>query len=188
MVESFPVPPGKPEFGPSGKRIIYDKDGKPCKTCNTLLDFRMASGKKTTPSSVPFAAAAGLATTVSTNTKKENDGYKDCPPDSELLGKSTWTLLHSIAATYPEKPTAPEQENLQTFIRSFSKLYPCWFCAEDFREYIKNEKPKVTNRDEFGKWLCDAHNAVNVKIGKPKFDCNLWKERWKDGWKDGRCD
>lgn len=25
----YPAPPGKPVFGPNGRKIIYDKDGKP---------------------------------------------------------------------------------------------------------------------------------------------------------------
>ncbi|OBA16232.1 uncharacterized protein OGAPODRAFT_86734 [Ogataea polymorpha] len=77
---------------------------------------------------------------------------------------------------------------MKTFLRVFGNIYPCWFCAKDFRQYMEKDKPKVRTQEEFGKWLCDAHNEVNEKLGKKKFDCNLWKERWKDGWKDGRCD
>jgi FAD-linked sulfhydryl oxidase len=79
---------------------------------------------------------------------------------------------------------------MKTFIGLFANIYPCWFCAKDFQTYISKEetKPKVKTQEEFGRWLCDAHNEVNVKIGKPKFDCNLWRQRWKDGWEDGRCD
>lgn len=180
-------PSGMPEFGPTGRKIVYDENGKPCRACNTLLDFQMISNKKVNKNSTganntAAAAVAGLTTTTSSLTPK------DCPPDVEELGKSTWTLLHSIAATYPDKPSKFQQDNLSQFMNSFSNLYPCFYCAEDFRDYIKENKIKVTNRDEFGNWLCNAHNAVNVKLGKPKFDCNLWKERWKDGWKDGRCD
>ncbi|ODQ48151.1 hypothetical protein PICMEDRAFT_51367 [Pichia membranifaciens NRRL Y-2026] len=164
--------PAKPNFGASGRKIVYDENGKPCRACNTLLDFRMVTNKN--------IAAAAVANDAA--------NARNCPPDVEELGRSTWTLLHSIAATYPDKPTKSQQENLSQFMNSFSNLYPCFHCADDFREHIKKDKIKVTNRDEFGKWLCNAHNEVNVKLGKPKFDCNLWKERWKDGWKDGRCD
>lgn len=186
--------PPKTNIGPSGRKIILGPDGKPCRSCNTLLDFKMANGVTAKRSGKPLAAAAALtatATAATATTKDEsfNNGYaKECPPDVNELGRSTWTLLHSIAANYSDKPTTDEQTNLDTFIHSFSKLYPCWFCAKDFQKYIANDKPKVTNRDEFGKWLCEAHNAVNVKTGKKTFDCNLWKERWKDGWKDGSCD
>ena len=67
-------------------------------------------------------------------------------------------------------------------------MYPCWVCAEDFQQYIKKEEVKATSRSEFGNWLCDAHNEVNKKLGKPVFDCSKWEERWRTGWKDGRCD
>lgn len=104
------------------------------------------------------------------------------PPDVEQLGKSTWTLLHLIAATYPEEPTSKEQADLKQFVKLFGNFYPCWFCAEDFRGYVQKIEPDTTTQDKFGKWLCNAHNEVNVKLGKPKFDCDLWKKRWKDGW------
>lgn len=179
----------KAQVGPSGRKIVLGPDGKPCRTCNTLLDFRSAGSGITSKKPLVAAAAVGAAAASATTDEPFNNGYaKNCPPDVNELGRSTWTLLHSIAATYSDKPTADEQNTLNTFIHSFSKLYPCWFCAEDFQKYIADQKPKVTNRDEFGKWLCDAHNAVNVKTGKKTFDCNLWKERWKDGWKDGSCD
>lgn len=185
------TPKGMPVFGASGRKIVYDENGKPCRTCNTLLDFRSISNN--TPaakssSTAKSAAAASVAATSIVNSTSETASPKDCPPDVEQLGRSTWTLLHSIAATYPDKPNTTQQNNLKQFMESFASLYPCFYCAEDFREYMKKDKIKVTNRDEFGKWLCNAHNNVNVKLGKPTFDCNLWKERWKDGWKDGRCD
>lgn len=161
-----------------------------CRTCNTLLDFRSVTNQMHAPGSKKGAigASAIAATGATIVSASSDDKVNDCPPDVEELGRSTWTLLHSIAATYPDKPSPFQQQNLKQFITSFSHLYPCFYCAEDFRDYIEKEKVKVTNRDEFGKWLCDAHNSVNVKLGKPKFDCDLWKERWKDGWKDGRCD
>jgi len=106
----------------------------------------------------------------------------------EVLGRSSWTLLHSIAATYPEKPSRGQQSDLLSFVKLFSKLYPCWVCAEDFQTYMGREAPRVGSRGEFGMWLCGAHNEVNRKLSKPEFDCSKWEERWRTGWKDGRCD
>jgi FAD-linked sulfhydryl oxidase len=81
---------------------------------------------------------------------------------------------------------------MRSFLGLFSKLYPCWVCADDFRSWMadpsgKNE-PRLSSRAEFGQWMCEAHNAVNRKLGKKEFDCNFWEERWRTGWKDGRCD
>ena len=129
--------------------------------------------------------AAQTKASLSTNTPKPP---ADCPPDVETLGRSSWTLLHSIAAQYPESPSATQQSDLLGFVRLFAKLYPCWTCAEDFQAYIARRQPVVGSRGDFGNWLCDAHNDVNRKLGKPEFDCKLWEERWRTGWKDGRCD
>ncbi|KAF1963419.1 hypothetical protein CC80DRAFT_498612 [Byssothecium circinans] len=114
----------------------------------------------------------------------------DCPPDVEQLGRSSWTLLHSITATYPEKPPLSLQAETRTFMTTFAKLYPCWHCASDFQEWMRKDgnAPRVSSREEFGRWMCDAHNAVNVKLGKKEFDCARWEERWRTGWRDGSCD
>lgn len=113
----------------------------------------------------------------------------DCPADVEQLGRSTWTLLHTMAATYPTNPTPLQQLETRQFLGLFSKMYPCHACADDFRMWMRDgNEPRVSNREDFGRWLCEAHNAVNVKLGKEQFNCNQWEERWRTGWKDGRCD
>lgn len=113
----------------------------------------------------------------------------ECPPDVEQLGRSSWTLLHSITAQYPERPSITQQVETKQFLGLFGKMYPCWVCADDFQAWMKNgNEPRVSNREEFGRWMCEAHNAVNEKLGKSSFDCSKWEERWRTGWKDGRCD
>ena len=141
-----------------------------CRSCNSFASFT-AQSKSTLKAAAPPAPPP-----------------KDCPPDVEVLGRSTWTLLHSIAATYPPTPTPKEQSDIKSFMRLFSKLYPCWVCAEDFQRYMQKQDVKAGSRDEFGNWLCEAHNEVNRKLGKPTFDCSKWEERWRTGWKDGSCD
>uniref|UniRef100_A0A7E4UU39 Sulfhydryl oxidase n=1 Tax=Panagrellus redivivus TaxID=6233 RepID=A0A7E4UU39_PANRE len=118
----------------------------------------------------------------------EEQRRRDCPVDKDELGRSTWNLLHTMAAYYPEKPTETEKETMKTTLDSISKTYPCTHCAEDFRKDLKTNPPAVSDRDALAKWMCELHNRVNVKIGKDVFDCGLVKERWLDGWKDGSCD
>jgi FAD-linked sulfhydryl oxidase len=114
----------------------------------------------------------------------------DCPQDVEQLGRSSWSLLHTMAATYPEQPTTDQQRDASSFISSFSRLYPCYWCATDFQKWMKEARnaPRVSSRTEFGQWLCEAHNEVNKKLGKEEFDCGKVDERWRTGWRDGRCD
>jgi len=111
-----------------------------------------------------------------------------CPPDRQELGVASWSLLHSIAAYYPDKPTPSQQADAKLFLTLFSRLYPCEECAQDLRKDLAESPPRVRNSEEFSQWMCQLHNKVNVKLGKPTFDCSKVFERWRDGWKDGSCD
>ncbi|CAG8185812.1 unnamed protein product [Penicillium nalgiovense] len=195
---SFSKPAGDDSKAPLPKGVVLDKDGKPCRTCTSVAswraltkqaDLKNANSTSTSSTSKMTIPTAGLAAAA---TPSPSETPSDCPPDVEELGRSTWTLLHSMAATYPEKADAEHQANMGGFLKFFSKLYPCWVCADDFRAWMAHpsgrNQPKLGSRKEFGWWMCEAHNEVNRKLGKKEFDCRLWEERWRTGWKDGRCD
>ncbi|CAN8104962.1 unnamed protein product [Discula destructiva] len=166
---SKPLPPG----------IVLGPDGKPCRSCTSKSAFTAWAAQAKTMKA-PTTSAKPIASLV-----PDSD---DCPADVETLGRNSWTLLHSIAATYPISPSPAQQDDVVGFVKLFSRLYPCWVCAEDFQTYIRKDPVKAGSRGEFGTWLCNAHNDVNKKLGKPVFDCSRWEERWRTGWKDGRCD
>jgi len=111
-----------------------------------------------------------------------------CPPDRSELGSSSWTLLHSVAAYFPEKPTEQQQNDARQLMEIFGRLYPCSDCAEDLRGELAVNPPVTSSGVLFSDWLCRLHNRVSVKLGKPEFDCSKVMQRWRDGWKDGSCD
>ena len=81
-----------------------------------------------------------------------------------------------------------QQSDVKSLVESFSRLYPCQYCAEDMQHDLKDNSPIYSSGKGFATWLCGLHNRVNDKLGKPTFDCGLVYERWRDGWKDGSCD
>ncbi|KAK9763487.1 Flavin-linked sulfhydryl oxidase of the mitochondrial IMS [Basidiobolus ranarum] len=93
-----------------------------------------------------------------------------------------------MAAYYPDQPDNEQKANMKTLIKGFSKFYPCGYCATHLQEELKKNEPKVDNRSALSKWMCDIHNEVNERLGKPLFDCSKTDERWRDGPKDGSCD
>lgn len=127
-----------------------------------------------------FASSESKSLSLLLENVKERS-FED-PPDVELLGKSSWTLLHSIAAHYPKNPSLEKQKKTVEFLHTFADLYPCWTCAEDFKKYLEKSKPNLSSQEFFSRWLCDAHNDVNLKLNKKKFNCNLINKRWRDGW------
>ena len=201
------------------KGVVLGKDGKPyahhplpilanfrkadfpvprCRSCISVADWLALTKKKASHPSSSSGASTSTSTSTTTNpsitpstsTTSLAQPPADCPPDVELLGRSTWTLLHTISASYPPAASPTQQSEMRQFLSLFSKLYPCWVCADDFRAWmtVKGNEPRVEGRDRLGRWMCEAHNEVNRKLGKEVFDCGRWEERWRTGWKDGRCD
>lgn len=158
-----------------------DENGKPCKACNTLTDFQSVFSGAAKPSAPSTLAPSSGSSAINSD---KPPGFFDEPPDSLQLGQNTWTFLHSVAAYYPTSPNAAQQAEVRQLLTSVSHFYPCRPCAKDFERYISENEPKVDSRENLSLWMCDAHNAVNTKLGKPTFDCKFWKERWREGWDD----
>ncbi|XP_076173295.1 evr1_Alr domain-containing protein Alr isoform X2 [Ptiloglossa arizonensis] len=112
----------------------------------------------------------------------------DCPLDKDELGSKTWSFLHTMVAYYPDHPSEEQKSDMSKFFYIFSTFYPCYVCAEDLREQLKHFPPQTDSQKKLSHWLCNIHNEINKKLGKPKFDCNLVDQRWRDGWLDGSCD
>eukprot|EP00243_Klebsormidium_subtile_P002688 TRINITY_DN15463_c0_g1_i1.p1 TRINITY_DN15463_c0_g1~~TRINITY_DN15463_c0_g1_i1.p1 ORF type:complete len:199 (-),score=30.03 TRINITY_DN15463_c0_g1_i1:226-822(-) len=55
----------------------------------------------------------------------------------EELGRSTWTLLHMLAAQFPEQPTKQQQKDVKTLMELMTRIYPCKMCADHFKEVLK---------------------------------------------------
>ncbi|XP_054710798.1 FAD-linked sulfhydryl oxidase ALR-like [Uloborus diversus] len=160
-------------------RYSYNDDAPKQEICRACTDFKKWTKQQTTRN-------PNRKTSLDTGINQETT--KECPLDREELGHSTWGFLHTMAAYYPQKPTATEQKEMNQFINIFSKFYPCKECADDFKVDISQNPPETGSQKELSKWMCDRHNDVNRKLGKKLFDCSKVDERWRYGWKDGSCD
>jgi mitochondrial FAD-linked sulfhydryl oxidase len=185
--------PSEPPKAPPRKLppgMFLGPDGKPCRTCNSLRDLKAASSlTKAKPGTAAKAGAAAAAGSVTAAVVAAQSDAR-CPPDVEQLGRSTWTFLHTTAAYYPERPTPLQRANMLSLLHALPVLYPCSHCATHLGEEMKSKPPDVSGRVGLSRWLCEAHNEVNGRLGKPQFDCSIKStdERWKDGPSDGSCD
>ncbi|KAL7566108.1 hypothetical protein ACA910_003882 [Epithemia clementina (nom. ined.)] len=104
-----------------------------------------------------------------------------CPPKSGELGRASWTLLHSMAAWYPNKPSEKDRDLMKHFFSALAQFYPCSWCASDFQQHLKQEPVRTESRTALCQWLCMQHNHVNEKLGKPLFPCDMESldERWR---------
>ena len=104
------------------------------------------------------------------------------PPTKQELGQAGWTLLHTMAANYPDQPTAAQRARIEAFLHALGHLYPCPDCAAHFRLHMKAHPVVSATREGLSRWMCDAHNEVNSRNGKDTFYCDVGvlDARWKD--------
>ncbi|KAI9030432.1 ERV/ALR sulfhydryl oxidase domain-containing protein [Hyaloraphidium curvatum] len=184
-----------------GKPAKAGKKKKPCRVCAEFNEWGKeqtkdaSSGAGTKPSDAGAKAAVVAGAALVSASQATDSGYPTvsssgapCPPDSGQLGRTTWTFLHTMAAYYPDHPTDTQQKEMSGLITGLSKFYPCHYCADHLQKEMKVHPPAVTSRTLLSRWFCDIHNEVNVRLGKPVFDCSKVDERWRDGPADGSCD
>lgn len=92
--------------------------------------------------------------------------------ESTVWGPHFWYVLHSIAITYPDRPTRAKMNALMSMMTGLSELIPCPICKEHFIKIVakgidKEGIPKIadvlTNRYDFFRWVYDVHDFVNRK-------------------------
>lgn len=59
------------------------------------------------------------------------------------IGRSSWTLLHSIAALFPRVPSEQYMRDLEAWLRLLPHVYPCEECAVGMAGYFAEFPPIV---------------------------------------------
>lgn len=103
------------------------------------------------------------------------------PESRQELGQGTWSLLHIMAATYPAEPSPQTIQEHRLFFQLLPRIYPCPECRVHMREMFRQHPPQLNSQKEFSTWLCESHNRVNLRLGKPAFDCTTLDDRWDCG-------
>jgi FAD-linked sulfhydryl oxidase len=112
--------------------------------------------------------------------KKYNETLKDFytkkNENCSSLGKHTWAVLHSIAASYSNKPNNTDKEYYKKFFNGLIHNYPS---KNNIIKNIVKENPlKNSNREEFVYYICEIHNIMNKKLNKKHFRCKLAFDIW----------
>ena len=97
--------------------------------------------------------------------------FETYPKPKEQIGPAIWNTLHEIASLYPDNPTRIDRMETKNIIKGIvNRGMPCKECVDDANQRFKNLD--YTNRKTLYQSLCETHNDVNRKLGKPVVDCS----------------
>ena len=187
--------------GPDSAAILPADAANPT-TTPYITTFVQPLRSLTALSSSPVAFNTATATTTATTTTNASSphsttttpsppcyaySHSACPLNRAELGRAAWAYLHTLAAYYPIQPSPAQQSDMRRLMVLMMSQYPCLYCRDRSMEEVERNAPRVTSRSALSEWVCELHNEVNERLGKPSFDCRRVDERWRTGPSDGSC-
>lgn len=105
-------------------------------------------------------------------------GFAHCCPEvaaasPEVFGPPLWFSLHTMAATYPEAPSATRRAACERLLGALPEMLPCEHCGEHFAAFVRAADVPAAcgGREALAQLMCAAHNEVNRRNGKEVFPC-----------------
>ena len=96
-------------------------------------------------------------------------------PTPAELGNAGWAVLHATAAAFPSEPSGAKQRCFSEFLHAWAGLYPCGACAAHMRAWLRAHPPEQAaagGRRAASAYVCEMHNGVNARLGKPTYTCD----------------
>ena len=86
----------------------------------------------------------------------------------EVWGPKYWFVLHTIALTYPLRPTSIVKKKYYEFIKNLHLFLPDEEIGAQFSNFLDKYPvtPYLDSRESFMKWVHFIHNRINVSLGK----------------------
>ena len=89
--------------------------------------------------------------------------------DPANWGGAFWTVMHTVAQSYPENPTCKDMRHYKQWFCSMRHVLPCEKCRQCFVVNVRNVGMKVRdalkNRDSFVEFMYLFHKEVNNSLG-----------------------
>ena len=82
-------------------------------------------------------------------------------------GPKRWAELHRRASEW--NPATADAEAELAFIGGLADGLGLCHCRRDWRELLKVSPPDLSTRAAYEAWAVVAHNAVNLRVGKPTY-------------------
>lgn len=105
--------------------------------------------------------------------------------DPVIWGPHFWFMFHTIAITYPRRPTAATKKKYYDLIMNIPLFIPVEEMGSKFRVLL-DEYPisaYLDSRESLIRWMHFIHNKVNESLEKPKITLAAFYEKYYEKYK-----
>ena len=95
-----------------------------------------------------------------------------------IWGKHAWVFLHTIALSYPLKPTQEDKQQYKAFYYNLKNILPCETCSKHFKENIEKHSINLTGPHELFSWVVKIQNEVQKSLNRPLVNELLLREHY----------
>lgn len=95
---------------------------------------------------------------------------------NDVWGPAAWTFLHSASLAYPRIAGPEVRRHMDALLESLRHTLPCADCRAEWTALLARERGRRRGGDlptegarALQRFLVDAHNNVNRRLGKPQF-------------------
>jgi len=101
--------------------------------------------------------------------------------DVRFWGPHFWATMEFVAFHYPVNPSEEDKTDIKNFYNSLIKILPCNTCQEHFQKLLVKFPldNHLSSRDELTRWLVEAHNRVNDRLGKPRIQYSVVHDKYE---------
>lgn len=105
--------------------------------------------------------------------------------DPVIWGPHFWFVLHTIAITYPRRPTSATKKKYYDLIMNIPLFIPVEEMGNKFRVLL-DEYPisaYLDSRESLIRWMHFIHNKINESLEKPKITLATFYENYYEKYK-----
>lgn len=85
-------------------------------------------------------------------------------------GRPLWIFIHTFCEKIKADIFTQKREKILSLIYSLLQSLPCSTCQKDTNKYLKKHNlHHVKTKEQCIQFMCDFHNHVNMKLGKPTY-------------------
>jgi hypothetical protein len=105
--------------------------------------------------------------------------------EPEVWGPHYWFFLHTVAESYPLRPTSVTKKKYYDLLINFPLFIPNQDIGNKFSQLLDKYpmSPYLDSRESFVRWVHFIHNKLNIQLGKEELSMPVALENYRNLYK-----